>query len=99
MMTYREREAMLDNEVAEYKFEMAQRLGPPEPRYTGEPPRARSGLEHTCDTPETDLEACSRCGEVFEAVDLEAEGFCAYCHEQTWHERDQEMEMNREEYS
>ena len=99
MKTYREIEAEWDNQVADYKFEMARRLGPPEPQYTGAAPRTRSGQEDTSDTPETDLEPCSRCGGMFEAIDLESEGFCALCFEQTWDERYQEMEMNREEYS
>ena len=99
MMTYREIEAKLDNEVAEYKMQMAQRLGPPAPQYTGAAPRTRSGLEDTSDTPETDLDWCSRCGGPFAGVDLDYLGLCGQCSEETWAEHEQHMMMHPEEYS
>ena len=99
MVTYRELEAKLDNEVADYKFEMVRRLGPPGPydRWSGAAPRA--GRKHTTDTPETDLESCSRCGELTEAINLGPLDLCPPCYEQTEDEHCQEMETNREDYS
>ena len=99
MRTYREIEARMDNALAEYKMEMARRLGPPEPQYTGAAPRTRSGLEDTSDTPETDLAWCSRCGDTFEAIDLDGLGLCCQCSDQTWDEHHQHMMMHPEEYS
>ena len=96
MRTYREIEATLDNEVAEYKMGIDQRLGT---SWSGAAPRLPGGLEHPTDTPETDIMSCSRCGEMMEAIDLDSEDFCPDCHARTWSERDQERLMNREEYS
>ena len=96
MKTYREIEAQLDNEVAEYKMGIDQRLGF---NWSGAAPRLPGGLEHPTDTPETDIVSCGRCSEQMEAINLDGEGLCADCHEVTEDEREQERMMNRSEYS
>ena len=99
MRTYREIEAKWDNDVSDYKFGMAMRLGPPEPPHTGTAPRARNQYEDTTDTPENNLEWCARCRTDFRSIELDYEGLCADCSEETAYEREQEMWMNREDYS
>ena len=82
-MTYRETEARWDNEVAEYRAEMAHRLGTDEP-----PPPLQAGER-----------LCRYCGDIYDAPGIDRDnGLCWTCdkfEEAEWHRAQEAMHTGR----